>query len=110
MLEHFHGEVCRVDPVATAFSHRTEGFNLLILGQWMNPADTEACITWVRASYEAMRPFMASGRYVYYLGDDESGDQVRAAYGKNFSRLQRLKAKYDPENIFHLNQNVQPGG
>ena len=110
MLEHFHGEVCRVDPVATAFSHRTEGFNLLILGQWMNPADTEACITWVRASYEAMRPFMASGRYVNYLGDDESGDQVRAAYGKNYSRLQRLKAKYDPENIFHLNQNVQPGG
>ena len=110
LLDHCHGEVCRVDPAETAFAHRAEGFNLLILGQWMNPADTEACIAWVRASYEAMRPFMASGRYVNYMGDDESGDQVRAAYGKNYSRLQRLKAKYDPENVFHLNQNVQPSG
>ena len=49
-----------------------------------------------------------SGRYVNYLGDDEQGDAIAAAYGPNYRRLQQLKAKYDPENFFRLNQNIRP--
>jgi FAD/FMN-containing dehydrogenase len=55
-----------------------------------------------------MTPFMAAGRYVNYLGDDEVGDQVAVAYGPNYERLRRLKAKYDPENVFRMNQNIAP--
>ena len=55
-----------------------------------------------------MKPFMASGRYVNYLDHDEAGDQVARAYGTNFARLQKLKATYDPDNLFHMNQNIRP--
>ena len=69
---------------------------------------TERCIAWARDTYAAMQPFMAAGRYVNYLADDESGDPVAAAYGPNYRRLQELKAKYDPSNFFHMNQNIRP--
>ncbi len=108
LLEHFHGAVTRVGVSDTAFPHRTPGYNLVVLAEWMNPIDNDACIGWARDSYAAMSPFMGSGRYVNYLGDDEPGDPVAAAYEPNYRRLQQLKAKYDPENFFHLNQNIRP--
>jgi FAD/FMN-containing dehydrogenase len=55
-----------------------------------------------------MRPYFVSGRYVNYLGEDEGADAVKAAYGANYERLRTLKVKYDPTNLFHLNQNIQP--
>ena len=55
-----------------------------------------------------MRPFVAPGRYVNYLDDDETGGPVPAAYGPNYRRLREIKAKYDPGNFFHLNQNIFP--
>jgi FAD/FMN-containing dehydrogenase len=108
LLEHFHGAATRVEPSDTAFPHRTDGFNFLVLGQWTDPASNQACIGWTRQSYSAMERFMAPGRYVNYLGDDEAGDPVAAAYGPNFRRLQELKKKYDPDNFFHVNQNIRP--
>ena len=108
LLEHFHGAAVRVGTGDTAFPHRAAGYNFLVLGQWMNPADGEGCIAWVRETFGKMQPFMASGRYVNYLGDEEEGDPVAAAYGPNYARLQRVKARYDPDNVFHMNQNVAP--
>jgi FAD/FMN-containing dehydrogenase len=108
LLEHFHGAVTRVGVTDTAFPHRTKGYNLVVLSEWMDPKDNNACTAWARDSYTAMQPFMGSGRYVNYLGDDEFGDVVAAAYGPNHRRLQQLKAKYDPENFFHMNQNIRP--
>ena len=108
LLEHIHGAATRVDAGDTAFPHRQEGFNFLILTQWMRPGDTSRCISWARETYESMQPFFASGRYVNYLDDDETGDPVAAAYGGNYRRLQRIKAKYDPKNFFRLNHNVRP--
>ena len=108
LLEHFHGAVTRVGVTDTAFPHRAPGYNLIVLSEWMEPKDNDACIAWARDSYTAMQPFMGSGRYVNYLGDDESGDPVAAAYGPNHRRLQQLKAKYDPQNFFHVNQNIRP--
>jgi FAD/FMN-containing dehydrogenase len=107
LLEHFHGAVTRVGVTDTAFPHRALGHNLVVLSEWMDPNASAPCIAWARDSYKAMQPFMGSGRYVNYLGDDE-GDQVALAYGPNHRRLQQLKAKYDPENFFRLNQNIRP--
>ncbi|MBI2719029.1 MAG: FAD-binding oxidoreductase [Rhizobiales bacterium] len=108
VLEHFHGAVTRVPVSETAFPHRSPGYNMLILGQWMDPKDNVRCVSWARESYELMRPFMGKGRYVNYMGDDEATDAVAAAYGPNYARLRELKAKYDPGNVFHLNQNIRP--
>jgi FAD/FMN-containing dehydrogenase len=108
LLEHFHGAVTRVGVTDTAFPHRAQGNNLLVFSEWMDPKDNNACTAWARDSYTAMQPFMGSGRYVNYLGDDERGDAVAAAYGPNHRRLQQLKVKYDPENFFHMNQNIRP--
>ena len=108
LLEHFHGAVTRVGVTDTAFPHRAPGYNLLVLSEWMDPKNNNACTAWARDSYKAMQPFMGSGRYVNYLGDDEPGDPVAAAYGPNHRRLQQLKAKYDPQNFFHMNLNIRP--
>ena len=108
LLEHIHGAAARVDARDTAFPHRQEGYNFSILAQWMQPSDTSRCISWARETYESMRPFCASGRYVNYLDDDEVDDPVAAAYGPNYRRLQRIKAKYDPKNFFRMNQNIPP--
>ena len=108
LLEHFHGAVTRVGITETAFPHRAEGYNLLVLSQWMDPKDNAACTAWARNSFVAMQPFMSSNRYVNYLADDEHGDAVAASYGLNFRRLQQLKARYDPDNFFHMNHNIRP--
>ncbi len=107
-LEHFHGAVTRVADTDTAFPHRGEGYNLLVISQWQDPSDNERCIAWARETHEAMRPFLSPGRYVNYLGDDEGQDPVADAYGVNFERLQRIKAECDPANFFHVNQNIRP--
>jgi FAD/FMN-containing dehydrogenase len=108
LIEHFHGAATRVGVGDTAFPHRAPGYNLIVIAQWMERANTDRCIAWARQSYEQMAPFFASGRYVNYLGDDETGDPVTKAYGPNYRRLQQLKAKYDPDNFFHMNQNIRP--
>lgn len=107
-LEHVHGAAARIGVEETAFPHRRDGFSLLILSQWTDPGDTDRCIGWARESYATMQPFLAAGRYANYLDDDEAGDPAAAAYGPNYRRLQELKAKYDPGNFFHINQNIRP--
>jgi FAD/FMN-containing dehydrogenase len=107
MLEHFHGAVTRVGATDTAFPHRDAGHNLLVLSQWTDLNNNEACIAWARDSYAAMESFMGPGRYVNYLGEDEQAE-VPAAYGPNYRRLAQIKAKYDPDNFFHMNQNIRP--
>jgi FAD/FMN-containing dehydrogenase len=109
VVEHVHGAVTRVGAADTAFPHRRTGYNLLIVSEWLDPGDNARNIAWARDTYEAMRPHFARERYVNYLGEDEEGDPVRAAYGPNYERLTALKRKYDPTNFFHLNQNIEPG-
>lgn len=108
LIEHLHGAVTRVGVGETAFPHRKEGYNFLILAQWTDHADTNACIEWARETARLMQPFFAVGRYVNYLDDDEAGDPVAAAYGPNYRRLQQIKSKYDPTNVFRMNQNIRP--
>jgi FAD/FMN-containing dehydrogenase len=108
LLEHFHGAATRIAPTDTAFPARAEGYNFLVLAEWMEPTANDQCIAWAKKTYSDMERFFASWRYVNYLGDDEAGEPVAAAYGPNYRRLQELKAKYDPNNFFHLNQNIRP--
>ena len=108
LLEHVHGAATRVGVEETAFPHRARGYNFLVLSQWMDPATTDRSIAWARETYHEMEPFAAAGRYVNYLGDDEPGDPVAAAYGSNYGRLRELKTKYDPKNFFRMNQNIRP--
>jgi FAD/FMN-containing dehydrogenase len=109
LLEHVHGAATRVGVSDTAFPHRSEGYNLLIVSEWLDPGDTDRNVAWARGTYDAMQPHFARGRYVNYLGADEGDEPIQAAYGQNFARLRALKAKYDPTNLFHLNQNIRPG-
>lgn len=108
LFEHFHGAACRVPVGDTAFPHRSPGYNMLCLGQWMEPGETARHTGWVRETYSTMKPFMAAGRYVNYLNEDELGEGAAAAYGPNHARLREIKRKYDPGNVFHLNQNISP--
>jgi FAD/FMN-containing dehydrogenase len=108
IIEQLGGAVSRVARDATAFDHRDALYNLAIVARWEDPAAADGHIAWARDLWEATRPF-ASGVYVNYLGVGDSADRVRDAYsGGKYERLAALKAKYDPANLFRLNQNIAP--
>jgi FAD/FMN-containing dehydrogenase len=108
LLEHFHGAVTRVGVQDTAVPHRSEGWNLLLPSVWLDPAATEENIAWTRDTHAALGPHLDEARWLNYLGDDQLGDAVRAAYGPNYDRLLEVKRRYDPENVFHHNHNIDP--
>ncbi|MFW6089900.1 MAG: FAD-binding oxidoreductase, partial [Gemmatimonadota bacterium] len=108
LIEHFHGAATRVPADATAYPHRSEGYNFAALSEWMDARLGDRCVQWARETYDSMTPHFSDARYVNYLGDDETAEEVSAAYGVNQPRLRKLKAKYDPDNVFHLNQNIRP--
>jgi len=106
-LEPMGGAIARVPETATAFHHRTHAYSLLLLGGWVDPAETESNVTWVRELWDLTQPLSSSAVYVNYLGSEGQG-RVLEAYGPNHARLSAIKAKYDPGNFFRLNQNVEP--
>jgi len=108
LLEHFHGAVCRVPVEATAYPHREPGYNFALASEWTDPALTDRCVEWARETFRTMDPHFASGRYVNYLGDDSTPEELAGAYGPNLPRLRQLKKRYDPDNVFHLNHNIAP--
>jgi len=108
LLEHFHGAVTRVGPTDTAVPHRAPGYNLLIPSVWTDPAETDANVAWTRATFDAFAPYRGEGRWLNYFGDDEDATALDAAYGPNRARLGEVKRRYDPDNVFHLNQNILP--
>lgn len=108
LIEHFHGAATRVGVSDTAFPHRADGYNLVLITQWLRPEETAGCIGWARESYARLEPFMANARYVNYLDDDEPRNAASAAYGPNYQRLREIKTNYDPTNFFHMNQNIEP--
>lgn len=106
-LQHVHGVAAQVDPQATAFAHRHNHHDFMILSQWSESEDRDAHIAWTRSFFAAMRPFTERAAYVNDLGEDD-GDRVREAFGVNYPRLTEVKARYDPENLFRANQNIVP--
>jgi hypothetical protein len=103
-----HGAYSRVDKGATAYSHRDLQYDLVILSSWVAAADSDRNIRWTRELFDALQPHMSQHAYVNDLGDDEGSERVRNAYGTNYARLVELKNRYDPANLFRLNQNIKP--
>jgi FAD/FMN-containing dehydrogenase len=101
------GEANRVAADATAYAHRDVNFVMNVHARWEEPSQDDLCIAWSRDFFEAARPFAMGGVYVNFMTEEET-DRVVAAYGPNFERLARIKGKYDPGNLFHLNQNIKP--
>ena len=109
VVEDFHGAVTRVATTATAYPHREPGYNLFLISQWTDPAQTDAGVAWARETFDALSPFMADRSYTNYLSADDY-DRVLQAYGPNYDRLVELKLRYDPDNLFRLNHNIDPKG
>ena len=101
------GAANHVPTDAMAYAHRDAKFVLNVHGRWDEAAEDERCIAWARAFFEASAPYSSAGVYVNFMTEDES-DRVTAAYGANYARLLQIKKEYDPENVFHLNQNIKP--
>lgn len=102
-----NGAVSRVSADATAFSYRDTKFATVIAGAWPDPADNQKNIKWVKDYYKALEPHSSAGGYINFMDADDQG-RIKENYRGNYERLVSTKKKYDPGNLFHLNQNIRP--
>ncbi len=101
------GAANRVAANAMAYGHRDARFVLNVHARWDDLAQDNTCIAWARDFFKASAPYASAGVYINFMTEEE-GERVKAAYGPNYERLVQLKRQYDPENLFHLNQNISP--
>lgn len=101
------GAANRVSADDMAYGNRDVRFVLNVHARWDSEDDDESGVSWARDFFKASAPYASAGAYVNFMTDEE-GERVAAAYGTNYDRLVKIKAKYDPENMFHRNQNIQP--
>jgi FAD/FMN-containing dehydrogenase len=101
------GAAARVDKHATAWNYRGARWAQVMVGVDPDPANNQKTISWTKSYYDALHPFSAGGAYVNFMMD-EGEDRVRATYGDNYDRLVDIKNKYDPSNVFRVNQNIRP--
>ena len=101
------GVAGRVPRDATAWNYRDAKWGMVMVGVSPNPADNPRLIEWTRSYWADLHPYSAGGAYVNMMME-EGSDRVRASYGDHYDRLARIKAEYDPENLFRVNQNIKP--
>ena len=101
------GAAHRAGPTDTPWGYRNANWGSVFAGVDPDPANVDAISAWSKEYYEALHPFSAGGAYVNMMME-EGQDRVEAAYGENYARLAQIKAKYDPDNLFHVNQNIKP--
>ncbi|HEX3589038.1 MAG TPA: FAD-binding oxidoreductase [Pseudonocardiaceae bacterium] len=101
------GAVSRVPADATPFAYRDGGWAGVIVGVDPDPANNAAMTEWARDYWQQLHPMSAGGAYINFMMD-EGQDRVRASYLGNYERLVRVKDRYDPDNVFHINQNIRP--
>jgi len=104
-----NGAVHRVGDSDSAFSYRDVTWSKVIAGVDPNPAKADQIRTWARNYWEALHSYSAGGAYVNFMMQ-EGAERVQATYGDNYYRLVYIKSKYDPENLFRINQNIEPNG
>jgi FAD/FMN-containing dehydrogenase len=102
-----NGAVHKVASDQTAFAYRDANFATVIAGMWPDPAQNSANIKWVRDYYDATAPHSEEGGYINFMAEDDQG-RIKANYRGNYNRLVETKRKYDPDNLFHVNQNIKP--
>jgi FAD/FMN-containing dehydrogenase len=105
-----NGAASRVARQDTAWNYRDANWAQVMVGVDPDPANNEKIISWTKNYYDALHPYSAGGAYVNFLMGDEGGDRVKATYGDNYERLVAIKNKYDPQNLFRVNQNIKPSG
>ncbi len=101
------GQTTRIMPEAMAYSSRDANYVLNVHGRWETAAEDEHCIAWAREFFAKSQPFASSGAYINFLTQEET-DRIAFAYGATWNRLVELKSKYDPTNLFRMNQNIRP--
>ena len=109
VIELYGGAASRVGTSETAFAQRQTEYDVGIMAQWTDPAQSHVHVNWARDMSTALSSF-SSGRYLLNFLSEESADTIRAAFGENYPRLAAVKKKYDPTNFFALNQNIKPAG
>jgi FAD/FMN-containing dehydrogenase len=111
LFESLHGAPKDVDPGSAALGYRDAAFNVSVMASWEDPALDDEYIAWDRETAAVIEPWSVSGGYANYMQADEPLERVRAAFGPdNFTRLQALKSRYDPDNVLRRNQNIPPAG
>jgi FAD/FMN-containing dehydrogenase len=110
VIEQFGGAYGRRDKRETAFWHRDARHQIVIGGAWDDPADQERCIQWARDTHDALAPYAMLGRNLNFtvVDQDERMTRIQAASGDNYARLVEIKTKYDPANLFRVNNNIPP--
>ncbi len=108
VLIHLGAAVNRVAADATAYPHRDAEFIMNLHTRWENASDDDRCIGWARGLFDAAQPFSTGGVYVNFMPEDDDQRVQKGAFGSNYERLAKVKAKYDPKNLFRLNQNIHP--
>jgi FAD/FMN-containing dehydrogenase len=106
-IGHLGGASGRVPVGATAFPQRKSHFVMNVHGRWRDPAKDRLCIDWAKKLFNDIAPHAAGTAYVNFMPEDET-DRVEAAYGENYRRLAAAKHRYDPSNLFRMNQNIRP--
>jgi len=101
------GAMARVKPTATAFVGRDARFIMNVHGRWSDAGDDERVRAWARQAFEEVAPHATGSGYVNFLTEDE-GERVTASYGVNYARLQAVKLRFDPGNLFRMNLNIAP--
>jgi FAD/FMN-containing dehydrogenase len=104
---HVGGAAGRVAPDATAFSQRTAHFGMNVHTRWREASMDKKCIAWAKKLFDAAAPFAIGTAYVNFMPGDEV-ERVEKAYGTSYSRLAQVKRRYDPSNLFRMNQNIRP--
>jgi FAD/FMN-containing dehydrogenase len=108
-IHHLEGAVSRAPSDATAFGRRDARFVTNVIGGWFEPALQDEEIATVRETAQAVRRYSGGGAYLNFFDADEGDARIRAAYGdEKYDRLVALKDRYDPDNVFRLNQNISP--
>lgn len=101
------GAVHRKGKDETAWDYRDANWSMVIAGVDPDPANTDRITKWARDYWQALHPHSAGASYINFMME-EGKDRIQATYGTNYERLQKIKAKYDPDNFFHVNQNIEP--
>jgi FAD/FMN-containing dehydrogenase len=104
---HVAGAAARPSADATAFPQRQPHFVMNVHARWRDAEMDRTCVDWARKLFDSMSPYAAGTAYVNFMPGDED-ERVEAIYGVNFARLAQIKRRYDPSNVFRINQNVKP--
>jgi FAD/FMN-containing dehydrogenase len=110
LLFGFQGAIGRLPADHSPVGNRDARSVLNIAASWERPEEDERNIGWARGAWEDLRRFSTGGTYVNFLTEEEGSERIRAAYGGNYERLARVKADWDPDNLFRRNKNIPPGG